>query len=76
MAVDEQEVKLIASQLKKFRVSKGLSQQAIGDVLHVSNQQYSKFETAANRISASQLLMIASAFEVPIERFFINSDFD
>ena len=70
------EAKLVANQLKKFRLSKGLSQQAIGDILDVSNQQYSKYESSANRIAAFQILKISDHFSVPIEKFFKNCDFN
>lgn len=71
----DSEVKLIANQLKKFRTLNGLSQQALGDVLGVSNQQYSKFESGLNRISASQVLKIANEYSVAIELFFDDCDF-
>ncbi|WP_404842480.1 helix-turn-helix domain-containing protein [Colwellia sp. BRX8-9] len=65
----------MSQQLKRVRLFKGLSQQAVGNVLSVSNHQYSKFESGLNRISASQLLKIANEYSVPVELLFSDVEF-
>lgn len=67
--------KLINSQLKKFRKSRKISQEELGSVIGVSNQQYSKIETGKNRISAGQLLLISLHYHIDISYFFKNYDF-
>jgi len=71
----DQATAIIAKQLFKFRQFSGLSQQQLGDVLGVSNQQYSKFETGKNRISASQILIVVEHFSVDANQFFSDTEF-
>ena len=73
---ENQEAMLISNQLKKFRMARELSQQALGDILDVSNQQYSKYEANINRIAAFQILKISNHFSVPIEKFFKDCEFN
>jgi transcriptional regulator with XRE-family HTH domain len=48
----------------------GVSQQALAQRLGLTFQQVQKYETGANRISASALHGIAQALEVPVSAFF------
>lgn len=52
------------------RKLRGLSQQALAERIGLTFQQVQKYETGANRISASALHAIAGALEVPIAFFF------
>ncbi|WP_193156271.1 helix-turn-helix domain-containing protein [Pseudoalteromonas aliena] len=63
---------LISKNLRAIRQERGHSLQALGDLLNVSNQQYSLFELNKNRIYASQLAVIANFYEVSITYFFTN----
>jgi transcriptional regulator with XRE-family HTH domain len=48
----------------------GVSQQALAQRLGLTFQQVQKYETGANRISASALHGIAQALEAPVSAFF------
>ncbi len=48
--------------------------QELGDRVGVKFQQIQKYETAANRISASRMWDIAAAMEVPVSFFFEGID--
>jgi transcriptional regulator with XRE-family HTH domain len=48
----------------------GMTQQQLGDRVGIKFQQIQKYETGANRISASRLWDIANALDTPIEFFF------
>ncbi len=52
------------------RKLRGLSQQALAERIGLTFQQVQKYETGANRVSASVLHAIAGALEVPIAVFF------
>ncbi|RZG16731.1 XRE family transcriptional regulator [Pseudoalteromonas sp. CO342X] len=67
---------LICKQLKKLRGYKGASQGQFGAAIGVSNQQYSKFETGKNRIFAGQLYLLAQEYDVDINSFFYDCEFD
>ncbi|MGB0835551.1 MAG: helix-turn-helix domain-containing protein [Psychrobium sp.] len=73
---EEQANILISNQLKKLRKSKGSSQDHFGAILGVSNQQYSKFESGKNRISAGQLLLIAQEYNIDINMLYKDCDFE
>jgi len=52
----------------------GMTQQELGDKVGIKFQQIQKYETAANRISASRMWDIAAAMEVPVSFFFEGID--
>ncbi len=52
------------------RKLRGLSQQALADRIGLTFQQVQKYETGANRISASALHAISGALEVSVAAFF------
>ena len=52
------------------RAALGLSQAALAQRLGLSFQQIQKYETGANRVSASRLHEIATVLGAPIEAFF------
>ena len=56
------------------RVLVGLSQTALADQLGLTFQQLQKYESGANRISASRLWQIAQILDVPISWFFEGLD--
>jgi len=47
-----------------------MTQQQLGDEVGIKFQQIQKYETGANRISASRLWDIAAAMNVPVAFFF------
>lgn len=60
----------IGQKLRKIRLEKGVTQEELGKLLNVTFQQVQKYETAANRISAESLAIIAEKLSVPIEYFY------
>lgn len=48
----------------------GMTQQQLAEQVGIKFQQIQKYETGANRISASRLWDIAAALEVPVSFFF------
>jgi transcriptional regulator with XRE-family HTH domain len=68
--------KLICKNLKSLRLTLGKSQQCFADILEITNQQYSKFETSQNSINASQLFLIAQEYSADMNQFFNENSFD
>jgi transcriptional regulator with XRE-family HTH domain len=62
--------KEIGSRVRMRRVSIGMSQEKLGDMLGLTFQQVQKYEKGVNRIGASRLLQIAGILDVSIEFFF------
>jgi|TARA_R110000744_G_scaffold106788_2_gene203169 transcriptional regulator with XRE-family HTH domain len=58
--------KEIGARLKRIRVKAGMSQTHVATAIGVSFQQLQKYETAANRISVSKLVMLAKALDTPV----------
>ncbi len=51
-----------------------MTQQQLGDKVGIKFQQIQKYETGANRISASRMWDIAATMEVPVSFFFEGLD--
>ena len=64
----------VGRRLRVRRVLCGMSQTALADQLGITFQQLQKYESAANRISASRLWEISKILDVPIEWFFTDID--
>lgn len=62
----------IGRQIRQLRRSCGMAQQEAADQLGISYQQFQKYETGQNRISAASLELLAEVFKVPVDRFFIK----
>jgi transcriptional regulator with XRE-family HTH domain len=60
----------VGARLRELRISAGLSQQALGDLIGVTYQQAHKYESGVNRISASRLFALALALDVEVNEFF------
>ena len=68
----------VGKRIRQFRWIAGFSQQELGDTIGLNFQQIQKYETAANRVSASKLWEISRALNVPVGHFFAglrNSQF-
>lgn len=65
---------LLGATLKRIRLEAELSQQNLADKLGISFQQVQKYESGANRISASRLYDIAKIFNVPVSDLFDGVD--
>ncbi len=60
--------------VRQRRCIVGMTQQQLGDKVGVKFQQIQKYETGANRISASRMWDIAATMEVPVSFFFEGLD--
>lgn len=60
----------VGSAIKRLRTARGFSLEQLGSQIGVSFQQIQKYESALNRVSASQLAAIAGALGVPVGEFF------
>ena len=62
--------KHVGSRIRHGRWMRGMTQQDLGDAAGCKFQQIQKYETGANRVSASRLWGIAKALGVSITFFF------
>ena len=60
----------VGQRLRQRRCLLGMTQQKLADAVGIKFQQIQKYESGANRISASRLWVIARALEVPVSFFF------
>ena len=61
---------LVGNRIRARRCALGISQTELGDAIGVRFQQIQKYETGANRVSASRLWAVAEKLSVDIEYFF------
>ena len=57
---------MVGRTIRALRLSKGISQGALGRRLGVSFQQIQKYENGTNRVGAGRLAQIATALDVPM----------
>ena len=60
----------VGQKLRQRRWLIGMTQQKLAEFVGVKFQQIQKYETGANRVSASRLWDISEALEVPAAHFF------
>ena len=60
----------VGQKLRQRRWLIGMTQQKLAELVGVKFQQIQKYETGANRVSASRLWDISEALEVPVAHFF------
>jgi len=60
----------VGQRLRQRRCLLGMTQQKLADAVGIKFQQIQKYESGANRISASRLWVIAQALEVTVSHFF------
>lgn len=65
---------LVGQRLRSLRKGAGVSQTALADKVGLTFQQVQKYEKGANRISASRLVHIGRALNVPPAYFFGDPD--
>jgi transcriptional regulator with XRE-family HTH domain len=56
--------------IRNTRRTRGFTQQTLAAQVGVKFQQIQKYETGANRVSASRLWEIAQVLDVPVSHFF------
>lgn len=59
----------IGAQIRRLRIERGLSQDAMGELLGVTYQQLHKYERGINRLSAARLLHLLSTLQVDATAF-------
>lgn len=60
----------VGQRIRQRRWLVGMTQQTLADKVGIKFQQIQKYETGANRVSASRLWEIANTLAVPIDYFF------
>src|SRR5262245_58508932 len=65
-AIDEH----VGRRLRKRRVSRGMSQNALAKALGIAFQQLHKYETGENRVSVSRLYQLCLILDVSVDWFF------
>jgi transcriptional regulator with XRE-family HTH domain len=60
----------VGQRIRLRRKSIKVSQEALAEILGITYQQVQKYERATNRVSASKLLAIGRALDVPVGFFF------
>lgn len=60
----------VGERVRYFRELRGMSQQQLGKRIGVRFQQVQKYESGANRTSASRLFLICEAFDITLPEFF------
>ncbi len=61
---------IIGNQIRKRRKACGMTQTQLAEPLEAKYQQIQKLESAANRVSAAQLFILAMVLNVPLYYFF------
>lgn len=66
----------VGKRLRQRRRLLGLTQQQLASEVSIRFQQIQKYESGANRVSASRLWSLAKALDVPVSYFFdgLNGD--
>jgi len=68
----------VGKKIRQRRWLIGMTQQTLGETVGIKFQQIQKYETGANRVSASRLWDIAKALGLPVASFFegIEEDYE
>ena len=64
----------VGKRIRQRRWLVGMTQQKLAECVGIKFQQIQKYETGANRVSASRLWDISEALNVPVESFFEGLD--
>ena len=64
----------VGKRIRQRRWLTGMTQQQLAEQVGIKFQQIQKYETGANRVSASRLWDIADALDVPVSFFFEGLD--
>jgi len=66
----------VGQKIRRRRWMTGMTQKQLGDAVGIKFQQIQKYETGANRVSASRLFEISKALDVSVAYFFEAIDGD
>ncbi len=64
----------VGKRLRQRRRLLGLTQQKLAEAVSIRFQQIQKYESGANRISASRLWALSRALDVPVSYFFEGAE--
>lgn len=65
--------KTIGENLKEARKFKGMTQKEVGALLHMTQQQYSRFENGVFELNYDQILFLCELYEItPNELFSVK----
>ena len=62
----------IGQRLKKLRLQADVSAAALAEAIAPTQQQISRYENGENKLSASQLYLLAQSLGVPVSWFFLD----
>lgn len=60
----------VAAQLKKARQGVALTQKQVAEKLHMTQQQYSRFETGIFELNYGQIVFLCKLFEITADYLF------
>lgn len=63
----------IGTRIKQLRTERGISQEALADVLDVSRQAVAKWESGTSKPSTANLLALCRVFEIPLNGLLAES---
>lgn len=64
----------VGGRVRRARLAKGMSQEALGAAIGLTFQQVQKYEKGTNRIGSSRLVQIAAVFGASVAWFFEGFD--
>lgn len=64
----------VGQRIRAYRLSRSMSQEALGSRVGVTFQQIQKYERGTNRVGSSRLLKIARVLDVPVSALFGDSE--
>jgi transcriptional regulator with XRE-family HTH domain len=64
----------VGKRIRMRRLFRGMTQATLAEALDITFQQVQKYETGANRVSASRLAAMAAFLRVPVSFFFRGID--
>ncbi len=62
--------KIVGENLKEARKFKGLTQKEVGQLLHMTQQQYSRFENGVFELNYDQILFLCELYEITPNELF------
>ena len=62
--------KRIGENLKQARKDKGLTQKEVAAILHMTQQQYSRFENGVFELNYGQILTLCKLYEITVSELF------
>ncbi len=75
MIPKEVDYERIGQRIRNLRVSKGMTQAELSEIINCSNNHLSHIETAYCKVSLNILLKIAYALEVSLDYFLLDTPF-